>query len=275
MPELPEVETIKNQLGKKLKGKKIKDVKILFAKIVKAPLNDFRRAVLNSKIINIRRRAKLIIIDISNGYSLLIHLKMTGQLIYHPNFRNSSCDAHTHLILNFQNNGELFYNDQRKFGYIKLLKTDKIKELLDKEYGPEPLDKRFTLSIFKKLLIKKPRARIKQSLLDQKNIAGIGNIYADEILFFSGIRPARIISTLTENEIKKIFQGIKKILANAIKFRGSSVSNYLDSRGRAGKYHLKLKVYSRHSQPCLKCKTKIQKIKLAGRGTHFCPKCQK
>ena len=111
--------------------------------------------------------------------------------------------------------------------------------------------------------------------MDQKIIAGIGNIYADEILFFAGVMPTRKISTLSADEIKKIYKGIKKILANAIKLRGSSVNDYLDSQGRAGEYHLKLKVYSRAGQPCKKCGTKIQKIKINGRGTHFCPKCQK
>jgi formamidopyrimidine-DNA glycosylase len=111
--------------------------------------------------------------------------------------------------------------------------------------------------------------------MDQKNIAGIGNLYADEILFFAGVMPTRKISTLTGKEIEKILAGIKKILKEAIKYRGSSVDNYLDARGKTGEYHLRLKVYGRKGQPCKKCKTKIQKIKLAGRGTHFCPKCQK
>lgn len=276
MPELPEVETIKKQLGKKLKGKKIKNIKILSAKIIKAPLNNFRRAVLNAKIKDIRRRAKLLIISLSNGYSLLIHLKMTGQLIYSDSkIRNNKLEKHARLIFYFAGQSRLIYNDLRKFGYIKLIKTEKITELLDKEYGPEPLGKNFTFSALKNLLLKKPRTRIKQFLMDQKNISGIGNIYADEILYSAEVLPTRKISTLKENETKKIYHGIKSILTDAIKLRGSSVNNYLDSYGRAGEFHLKLKAYSRAGQPCLKCKTKIQKIKLNGRGTHFCPKCQK
>jgi len=277
MPELPEVETIKNQLNKKIKGKKIIGIKIFLPKIIKAPLKNFRRAVLNSKISKIERRAKLIIISLSNSYSLLIHLKMTGQLIYkNAKIKNNESQKYTHLIFYFKNRGQLIYNDLRQFGYIKLIKTAQAIKLLEKEYGPEPLDKKFLLDIFKKLLARKPgKKKIKQFLMDQKNIAGIGNIYADEILFFAGIMPTRKISTLSADENKKIYKNIKKILANAIKFRGSSVNDYLDSQGRAGEYHLRLKVYSRNSQPCKKCKTKIQKIKINGRGTHFCPKCQK
>lgn len=277
MPELPEVETIKSQLNKTIKGKRIINVKVSLPKIIKAPLEKFKRAVLGSKIINIRRRAKLIIIDLSSGYSLLIHLKMTGQLIYCPSYETRSRSAHTHLIILFQNNAALFYNDLRQFGYIKLVKTKRVRELIDKEYGPEPFDKNFTLSAFKGLIEGKLRqnGKIKQFLIDQKNIAGIGNIYADEILFFSGVMPTRKISTLSINEIKKIYEGIRKILATAIKFRGSSVNNYLDSQGRVGEYHLRLKVYSRGNQPCKKCGVKIKKIKLGGRGTHFCPNCQK
>lgn len=292
MPELPEVETIKRQLDEKLKGKKIKHVEILFAKIIKAPLDNFRQAVLNSKIKNVRRCAKLLIINLSNGYSLLIHLKMTGQLIFHPDTTTISHDKkHARVIFIFSDKSFLSFNDLRKFGYVKLLKTDKIKELLDKEYGPEPLDKNFTLSEFQKILAQKTKQKrkfsqkkisfrpngrkIKQFLMDQKNIAGIGNIYADEICFFAGVKPTRTISSLSTMEIMRIYTGIKKILANAIKLRGSSVSNYLDSQGRAGEYHLRLNVYSRGNQPCKKCKVRIQKIKLAGRGTHFCPNCQK
>jgi formamidopyrimidine-DNA glycosylase len=292
MPELPEVETIKNQLVEKIIGKKIEKVKIFLPKMVKTPLSIFKGAVLNSVINSIRRRAKLIIIDLSGGHSLLIHLKMTGQLIYEESkILNQELRKHTRVIFDFVNGNRLLFNDLRQFGYIKLLKTNEAEKLFEKEYGPEPLENNFTIKTFKNILMRKPMAKrksfsknpsfrptgrkIKQFLMDQKNIAGIGNLYADEILFFAGVMPARKISTLTDKEIEKILTGIKKILKEAIKYRGSSVDNYLDARGKTGEYHLRLKVYGHKGQPCKKCKNKIQKIKLAGRGTHFCPKCQK
>jgi len=294
MPELPEVETIKNQLAEKIIGKKIEKVKIFLPKMVKTPLNAFKRAILNSVINNIQRRAKLIIVDLSCGYSLLIHLKMTGQLITRRKQKTANSkqqNKHTHLIFYLNDGNQLLFNDLRQFGYIKLLKTSEAEKLLEKEYGPEPLENNFTIKAFKNILMRKPMGKrksfsknpsfrptgrkIKQFLMDQKNIAGIGNLYADEILFFAGVMPTRKISTLTGKEIEKILAGIKKILKEAIEYRGSSVDNYLDARGKTGKYHLRLKVYGRKSQPCKKCKAKIQKIKLAGRGTHFCPKCQK
>ena len=287
VPELPEVETIKRQLDKSIIEKKIISVEIILPKMIKTPLKEFKRVVLGSALKGIKRRAKLLIIELSSGYSLLIHLKMTGQLIFRPATKLSSGvvprsrseerprrNKHTHLIFHFSDKSKLLYNDLRQFGYIKLIKTIKIGEI-NKEYGPEPLNNNLTLSMLKGLLAKKPRAKIKQFLMDQKNIAGIGNLYADEILFYAGVRPTRIIKILKEKEIKKIFNGIKKILTEAIKYHGSSVENYVDARGRAGEYHLRLKVYGRANQPCKKCGAKIQKIKLSGRGTHFCAKCQK
>lgn len=292
MPELPEVETIKRQLAGKIAGKKIREAEIFLPKIVKTPLNKFKRAIFGSVIKNVKRRAKLLIISLANGYSLLIHLKMTGQLIYEKSeTKSSESNKYTHVIFNFTDGSRLLFNDLRQFGYIKLFKNNEVKKLLDKEYGPEPLKNNFTIETFKNILAKKPRAKrkffskkpsfrptgrkIKQFLMNQKNIAGIGNLYADEILFYADIMPARKISALASNEIKKIFIGIKKILKEAVKYRGSSVDNYLDARGRAGEYHLRLKVYGRKAQPCKKCNGRIQKIKLFGRGTHFCPKCQK
>lgn len=306
MPELPEVETIKKQLSKQIKNKKIAKIAVKYAQIIKAPLEKFKGAVLGARIKNIRRRGKLIIIDLSSGFSLLIHLKMTGQLRYGrgttrnetrlPAGKAGNCaenfsNKHTRVIFHFADGGRLIFNDVRKFGYINLMLTENLGEYLNKKYGPEPLEKNFTIAKFKATLAKKPKQKrkfslekislrpngrkIKQFLMDQKNIAGIGNIYADEILFYASVRPDRKISTLTNNEIKKIFQGIKKILTEAIKYRGSSIDNYVDSKGKAGEYHFRLKAYGRAGQPCPKCKTPIKKIKLSGRGTHFCPKCQK
>jgi len=272
MPELPEVETIKRQLSRKIGNKTIKKVDVRFAKFVKAPIEKFKKAVEGAKIKSIERRAKLLIINLSSGYSLVIHLKMTGQLIY----KGKSDKKHTHLIYYFTDNSHLIHNDYRRFGFVKLIPTKELEEYFTKEkYGPEPLEKKFTLKLFKDLLDKKGRAKIKPLLMDQTFIAGIGNLYADEILFYAKVQPTRKISTLKPEEIKRIYQGIKKILLAAISKQGSSADTYVDTAGKKGKYFpSSIKVYRRDGQSCYKCGTKIKHIKLGGRSAHFCPKCQ-
>ncbi len=278
MPELPEVETIKKQLEKSIIGKTIKSAEIFYPRFINVSVKKFKQAVVNAKIKKVWRRAKLLIIDISNGYSLLCHLKMTGQLIYKESgiTNDELKDKHVHIIYSFLHNGVLIHKDIRKFGYVKLIKTGELEGYLSKMgYGIEPLGKDFTFAAFKKIIRSKPKQKIKQFLLDQKNIAGIGNIYADEICFYAGLRPDRKILSLSLYEIKKIYIAIKKILADAIKYRGSSISDYQDSQGQKGEYHWRLKVYGRAGKPCVKCRAHLSKTKLSGRGTHFCPKCQK
>lgn len=284
MPELPEVETIKRQLNNVIVGKKIKSVEILEPRLVKSGPKSFKKAVTGAIIKAVRRRAKLLIVDLSGGYSLLIHLKMTGQLIYDrgttrnstQNYAESIKSKHTHVIYTFGDGSRLLHNDLRKFGFVKLVETKEVLKYLEKEgYGPEPLENNFTLKIFKALLAKQSRKKIKPTLMEQTFIAGIGNIYADEICFYAGVRPTRIISILKEKEIKKLFDGIKKILAEAIKYRGSSVDQYVDAKGKIGAFVPRLKVYGREGEKCSKCGAIIQRIKINGRSAHFCPKCQK
>src|SRR3989338_6317768 len=279
MPELPEVETICRQLSKLVVGKKIKEVEVKLSKIIKTSLVSFKCATSEAKIKSVGRRAKLIIFRLDNGWSLLIHLKMTGQLIYQSSVisdKLSEKNKHTHVIFNFVDGSRLLFNDLRQFGYIKLIRTDELGEFFVKEgTGPEPLAKDFTLAKFEALLVKKPKAKIKQFLMDPKNIAGIGNIYSDEILFFAGVHPLRRNHDLKKKEIKKIFQGIKKILPDAIKLKGTSANNYLDAFGRKGEFLKKLKVYGREGQKCVKCKGNVYRIKINGRSAHFCPLCQK
>ena len=239
----------------------------------------FKCATSEAKIKSVGRRAKLIIFRLDNGWSLLIHLKMTGQLIYQSSVisdKLSEKNKHTHVIFNFVDGSRLLFNDLRQFGYIKLIRTDELGEFFVKEgTGPEPLAKDFTLAKFEALLVKKPKAKIKQFLMDPKNIAGIGNIYSDEILFFAGVHPLRRNYDLKKEEIKKIWQGIKKILPAAIKLKGTSANNYLDAFGRKGEFLKKLKVYGREGQKCVKCKGNVYRIKINGRSAHFCPLCQK
>jgi len=277
MPELPEVETIKRQLAKEIQGKVIKKVEVRLPRLVKVPVNQFKKIVQGAKIEKVNRRAKLILITLNNGWSLVIHLKLTGQLIYFSNLEQAEIHKHTHLIYFFNDGSVLLHNDLRQFGYVKLIKTEKLKELLEKEenYGPEPLEKKFTLKKFKELLTQRPQAKIKPLLMDQTFLAGIGNVYSDEILFYAKVRPDRKVKDLQPEEVNRIYQGIKKILPLAIKYQGTSADQYVDTRGQPGKYIQFLKVYRKENQPCPQCGTKIKRIRLGGRSAHFCPKCQK
>ncbi|MBU1176867.1 bifunctional DNA-formamidopyrimidine glycosylase/DNA-(apurinic or apyrimidinic site) lyase [Patescibacteria group bacterium] len=271
MPELPEVETIKRQLNRKIKGKKIKSVKINLPKLVKYPLKKFKNLVKEVKINNITRRAKLLIVELSNNYYLIIHLKLSGQLIF-----NGIISKHTHLVYYFTKKNILIHNDVRQFGFVKVISKDELDDFFEKErFGPEPLSNKFNLKLFKELLLKRKKSKIKIILMDQKFIAGIGNIYSDEILFFAGVLPSRKVETLKNNEIKRIFQGIKEILKLAIKKRGTSSRDYFDIYGKKGNYVPLLKVYQRGGKSCFSCKSKIKRIKMGSRSAHFCPKCQK
>jgi len=243
MPELPEVETIRQQLSRKIVGKKLN----------------------NKKITGLRRRGKILIIDFVDGSSLVIHLKLTGQLIF-----NAKPSQYTRKVFNFSDGTRLVFNDVRKFGWWKKVKET---ETLEGKFGPEALI--VDLKKFKELLSRRPNAKIKPLLMDQKFIAGIGNIYSDEILFASKIHPLRLAKTLTWKEVEVIFQNIKKILREAIKRHGSSVDSYIDACGRKGDYIKYHKVYQKEGQSCPRCKTKIKRIKIGGRSAHYCPRCQK
>jgi formamidopyrimidine-DNA glycosylase len=278
MPELPEVETIRRQLQKLIVSKKIKEVKVNLPKMVKLSLAEFKKAVKGTVIKKVGRRAKILIIELSNGWSILIHLKMSGRLIFRRKGEElkEQDKKWNHLVYYFTDGDRLFHNDLRQFGYVKLVKTGELDDFFKKEkFGPEPLDKNFTFSEFSTILKSRPKAKIKQFLMDPKNIAGIGNIYSDEILFFAGIHPLRRNKDLKPTEIKKIFQGIKKILPLALKSRGTSQDMYLDALGQKGNYVPKLKVYGREGEKCKKCGGAIKRLKIGGRSAHFCPSCQK
>lgn len=293
MPELPEVETVRRDLVAHLIGPKIKKVTVLNIKTVSPTPDDFIRILSGSFFTDISRRGKLLIFKLNqaNKY-LLVHLKMTGQLIYLSN--NSqisgghSLSSHsfekavggdlpnkfTRVIINFSDKGNLFFNDLRKFGYMKLVSSQELENILAKNYGPEPLDKNFDLPELA-LKLKNRRRNIKAVLLDQKVIAGLGNIYVDEVLFAAGVKPMRLANTITAKELAKIYEATVRILTLSIKNRGTTFSNYVDSKGKRGNFSSLLKVYGRGKEKCLKCSSAIIKTKIAGRGTHYCPHCQK
>jgi formamidopyrimidine-DNA glycosylase len=273
MPELPEVETIRQQLIKKIKDKKIKKVEVKLPRMINVAVSQFEKVVSGAKISNIRRRAKLLIVDLLNGWSIIIHLKLTGQLIYN----GKEGIGKPHIVCTFSDGHELKYYDFRLFGWAKLVKTSEVEKFLEKEkFGPEPLDKNFTLEVFKNLLNKKPRAKIKPLLMDQTFIAGVGNVYAQEACFYAKVLPTRQVGTLTLREIKDLYEGLIKILKKSIGHKGSSIDTYVDVSGERGGYVPFLKVYGRAGEKCTRGDGGIIKqIKLAGRGTCFCPKCQR
>lgn len=275
MPELPEVETIRQQLVQKIVGKKIIRTEVFTSKITNVSKNYFIKNTQGAKFKNVSRRAKILIIELSNDSFLLCHLKLSGHLIFQK--ENQSLPKYTHIIFYLSGGGRLTFDDFRKFAYMKFIKNKKeLDKILNKEnFGPEPLVQDFTLAEFKNRLAKKPCSPVKPLLMDQTFLAGIGNIYAQEACFYAKINPRRKVATLTDKEIKDLYENLRRVLVQALKYNGSSVDAYLDIFGKPGKFVPLLKVYGREGKPCFSCKIKIKKIRIAGRGTSYCPKCQK
>lgn len=287
MPELPEVETIRRDLDRRIRHQKIKRIEVRKLKIVRGSVPAFKRALRGQSFNRIDRRAKLLVFAIAGGKKfLLIHLKMTGQLIYQsrrelvagghnwPPLDRRLPNKYSHVILTFRDGSRLFFNDLRQFGYLQLVDRA-TKDSLVAGYGLEPLAREFTLAKFAGIF-RRRHTRLKAVLLNQSLIAGIGNIYADEICHAAGMRPSRKVSTLTAAEIKRLYHASQKILRLAVEKRGTTFSDYVDADGRTGNYLRHLKVYGREGQKCLTCrKGVIKKIKIGSRGTHYCPTCQK
>lgn len=308
MPELPEVHTIACELDRKLKNRRIESVVVITPKIIgigpavlsparKTPpstVNRFKRLLKGQRFLSVKRRAKLLIFDLSGPWSILCHLKMTGQLIFEDRVLRKKTGGryrlvntpkapliqhpskYTHVIFNFTDGSRLYFNDIRKFGYLKLVYDDEINNVKElQEFGPEPLDKKFTFLCFS-TAVKKHRARkIKEVLMDQKVVAGIGNIYSDEILFHARVRPTRTVASLDKQELEGIYKAIKRVLLQGIKTKGSSVGDFIrtdGSWGQMGKYHF---VYGRSRLPCKRCGVVIKSVKLHGRTGSFCPQCQR
>jgi formamidopyrimidine-DNA glycosylase len=273
VPELPEVETIKRGLSRLIVGKKILDVKASSAKQVKPSLAVVKQAVVGSKIREVKRRAKLLLIYFTNGKVLVVHLKLTGRLLVRK--KKAPEDSWQRITFFLSDNLELRFADARKFGWIKLVKDKGELEKLLADFGPEPLDD-LTLEKFEKILSSSLRP-IKILLMDQKKIAGVGNIYANEALFLAKIHPKRPAKSLTQNEKLLLYKAIKKVLKAGIKYRGASDQYYLDALGHKGAYQKHFLVYGREGKKCPKkdCLGIIKKIKLGGRGTYFCLHCQR
>ncbi|MGL4769190.1 MAG: DNA-formamidopyrimidine glycosylase [Mycoplasmoidaceae bacterium] len=275
MPELPEVQTLINSLNDEdIFNLEILDVKIFLPKIIKnVELDDFIRNVINTKIISIERIGKYLIFHLSNKKVILIHLRMEGK-IFIINDLNCQNGKHTLLKLIFHN--KLFcYNDTRRFGTFHLYNEDNYlssKELV--KIAIDPLNKNFNWSFLKKQF-QNSNKHIKTVLLDQTKVSGIGNIYADEILFASGIHPLKKAKDLKENDYQNIAINSTIILQKAVENKGTTIFSYLYKKDAGGMFQKFLKVHMKKNQPCVNCKTLIKKIKVNGRGTYFCNKCQK
>ena len=289
MPELPEVETVRAGLARLLPGRIVREV-VVGPNAPKSFPNaaaDVAEFLIGAQVTEVTRRAKVLMITLSTSYSLIIHLKMTGQLVFdsarehfgagHPNdsLVGALPDKSTRVTLQFADGSQLFFNDQRKFGWMRLLPTAQIPELdFFKKVGPEPLATDFTWQQFRDRLRRRNKSGIKAVLLDQTVIAGVGNIYADESLWGAKIHPSTLVGQLSDAQIKSLYTALRDVLQLSIDKGGSSNHTYVDAEGRKGSYMTFANVFRREGQACPRCGTTIVKIRAAGRGTHLCPHCQ-
>lgn len=287
MPELPEVETVRRGLNQFIVHKTIQHVHHDAAKSFPNAPKDVEQFLIGAHITAVRRRAKVLIVDLSTNYSLLIHLKMTGQLVYidnadrfgagHPNdsLVHTLPDRSTRVTIDFEQGVRLFFNDQRKFGWVKLMPTTLIAEVsFMQKVGPEPLEDDFTEDVLIKRMRRRKNSPIKAVLLDQSVLAGVGNIYADESLWAAKIHPSVRVREVTDQQLKVLHRELRAILQLAIEKGGSTNKNYVNAEGKKGSYMDFAKVFRREGQPCPRCGMIIIKTRVAGRGTHICLHCQ-
>lgn len=280
MPELPEVETIRKGITDKLIGKKIKDIEVKVPKLFVGNKND----IIGAKIIDAKRVAKVLEIVLDNGYSIIIHLKMTGQLIYKDDksmavgghtqkvYDADPPHAYTHIIYTFSGGSHLYFNDFRKFGWNKIVKSHEVMKLLGPDhFGPEPGMGDFTVGYLKKIFSKSGKA-IKLVLMDQQKIGGIGNIYANDGLYWAGIMPTRPAKSLSNAEISKLKNAIEKVIKLGLEYGGSSENTYVNIEGKKGRYMEVTAVYQKKNDPK---GHSIRRTKIGGRGTFSCKICQK
>ena len=282
MPELPEVETVRRGLEGFCLRKKIRRVEVLCEKSFIGPAE----AVIGAEIIGFRRRGKALLTDLSNGVTMMVHLRMTGQLIYrggdaefaagHPsdNFVSELPNKQTRVVFEFSD-GVLYFNDQRKFGFVKLIPTEEVeRDAFIASLGPEPWEMKAS-ELYERLQRRK-NSPVKAVILDQKVIAGIGNIYADEALFYAGVYPGRLAGSLSLEEVTLLLEGACKVMTASIESGGSTMATYVRADGTRGNYLEKFaQVFRRDGQECPRCGAEILKTRVAGRGTHFCPACQR
>lgn len=287
MPELPEVETVRAGLAALLPGLEVASETHDWPKGFPNTPVDVQHFLIGSHVTGVRRRAKVLLIDLSTKYTLVIHLKMTGQLVYrgaaahfgagHPNdsLIGELPDKTTRVILQFTNGDRLFFNDQRKFGWMRLIPTPEVEHLdFFQKVGPEPLAADFRADDFVARLMRRKNSGIKAVLLDQTVVAGIGNIYADESLWAAKIHPETKVVDIPATQLRDLYNGLVKVLKLSIEKGGSTDRNYVNHEGKRGSYLTFANVFRREGKPCPRCGTTIIKLRVAGRGTHICPHCQ-
>ena len=300
MPELPEVETVKRGLERLIVGKTIQSVEFDWPKSFPNSLNDVSAFLERATITEVARRAKVLLIGLSTGYTLVIHLKMTGQLVYvgkqqenrtsnggsqkderfgagHPNdsLIGELPDKSTRVQFLFSDGSHLYFNDQRKFGWVMLVESQLVESLkFMTKLGPEPLESNFTVEVFMERIRKRLNTTIKAALLDQAVLAGVGNIYADESLWGASIHPSTRVKDLTDAQLKVLHGEIIFVLKLSIEKGGSTDKNYVNAEGKRGSYIDFARVFRREGLACPRCSTTIEKLRVAGRGTHVCLKCQ-
>lgn len=301
MPELPEVETIRRGLGEFLPGRIVQAVSHDTPKSFPNAPQDVRTWLVGASVTTVRRRAKVLIVELSTQYALVIHLKMTGQLVYvrethehqpgqlevvaeerfgagHPNdsLVGKLPDKTTRVTFTFTDGSHLYFNDQRKFGWVRLLPLVEVPNIeFMRRVGPEPLDADFTWQVLGARLQRRPKTSVKAALLDQTVLAGVGNIYADESLWGAKIHPLRLVQSLADDDYRRLYQSLINVLRLSIEKGGSTDKNYVNAEGRRGSYLSFASVFRREGEPCPRCGTTIVKTRVAGRGTHLCPACQR
>jgi formamidopyrimidine-DNA glycosylase len=290
MPELPEVETTVRDLKKKVLGRIFFDVWTDAKKMIKKPkkFENFKKELVGKEILDIKRRGKNILFFLSSGKVLLIHQKLTGHLLFgiwkkeegiwkseiKGPLAEDPMNRFLHLIFFFKDGWQLALSDLRKFAKVEILTKEELEKELS-SLGPEPLEKDFSFEKFKEVLLKRKKGKIKQVLMDQTVIAGIGNIYSDEILWKAMVHPFKRVEKLSEEELERIFKAMKEILPKAIEVGGESISDFRRPSGQKGGFDPLRKVYRREGERCSRCNSIIKRIKLGGRSAHYCPICQK
>jgi formamidopyrimidine-DNA glycosylase len=288
MPELPEVETVRIGLQQLLPGRSIKTVSHDTEKSFPNAPTDVQAFLIDASVTGVKRRAKVLMIELSSGYSLVIHLKMTGQLVFvssdirfgagHPSdsLIHQLPDKSTRVEFTFQDGGKLFFNDQRKFGWVRLIPTAEVLNIdFMQKVGPEPLDASFTADAFTERLQRRKNTSVKAALLDQTVIAGVGNIYADESLWGAKIHPSTLVKDISRQKLATLFTELQYVLNLSIQKGGSSNHTYVNAEGKRGSYMNFARVFRREGLPCPRCGTIIVKLRVVGRGTHICPHDQK
>ncbi|MDB5194712.1 MAG: Formamidopyrimidine-DNA glycosylase [Parcubacteria group bacterium] len=297
MPELPEVQTTVDGLNKTVKGRKIIDVWTdyksshkMHSQSIKSPayFKQFKKKIIGAKIVKAERRAKNILIKLSNNETILIHMKMTGHLMYGKYSYEKKGNTwkaadkgpltdpfnqFLHVVFSLDK-GQLAFSDMRKFAKVSFIETGRLEESLHlKNLGPEPLDAKFTYPLFKERLLKKPKGKIKQALMDQSVISGIGNIYSDEILWRANVHPLSVVRKIPEANLKLIFKATKVTLFKGIDFGGDSTSDYRNIFGERGQFQANHNAYQMHKKKCKKpgCPGVLERITVGGRSAHYCP----